>query len=118
MVTTARAQEPEADSKEDPQESPNQEAQEGPPAASQGGVLSDSPDDPSNLLPAIEQRRKLKYSVVALPAVERLHETVDGAKDDLYEWTHLRLAAQFNHLFQFLSEAPLAPDSTWVRPAN
>jgi hypothetical protein len=76
-------------------------------------MLSDSPDDPSNLLPAIERRRNLKYSVVALPALERLHETVDGAKEDLYEWTHLRLAAQFTHLFQFLSEAPLAPDSTW-----
>ena len=113
VVATASAQDHQAGSKEDPQESPNQEAQEGPQAASQGGVLSDSPDDPSNLLPAIEQRRKLKYSVVALPAVERLHETVDGAKEDLYEWTHLRLAAQFNHLFQFLSEAPLAPDSTW-----
>jgi porin len=112
MVATASAQEPEAGSKEDSQESPDQEKQEGPPDAPLG-ILSDSPDDPSTLLPAIEQRRTMKNSAIGLPGLEWLHETVDHAKDDLYGWTHLRLAAQFTHLFQFLSEAPLAPDSTW-----
>ena len=112
MVTTARAQEPEADSKEDPKESPDQEAQEGPKDIPRG-ALSDSPDDPENLLLAIEQRRTMKNSLVSVPLLEQLHSTIDNAKEDLYDWTHLRLALQFNHLFQFLSEAPLAPDSTW-----
>ncbi len=78
----------------------------------QHGVLSDSPDDPENLLAATRLRRTQKNSLISVSPLEGLHEASDRAKEDLYEATHLELALAFTHLFQWLSEAPLS-DTTW-----
>ncbi|MHC4287389.1 MAG: hypothetical protein ACYSSJ_03710 [Planctomycetota bacterium] len=72
----------------------------------------DDPDDPQNLLPAGQEREAQKESVFRTSPLQGLHEDTDKTKQDLYDATHLKLGFAINHLFQWLSEAPLARD-TW-----
>ena len=104
MVAAADAQEASAVANEDQQSASKDSVPR--------GVLSDSPDDPENLLLAIELRRTQKNSLISVSPLEGLHEATDRAKESLDEATHLSLAVAFTHLFQWLSEAPLS-DTTW-----
>ncbi len=76
-----------------------------------GGLLSDDPEDPENLLPAIRERGAQKESVFPVSPLVGLHEATDQAKQDLYEATYVKLGLSITHLSQWLSEAPLAKDT-------
>ena len=112
VVATASAQDHQAGSKEDPQDPPPQEVKELPRDIHQG-MFSEDPEDLENVLPAIALREDMKNSVFSIPASDRFHATVNKAKDDLHEAIGLKFALDFSHVFQFLSEAPVNPDSTW-----
>ena len=86
-------------------------------AAVRGGHLSDDPEDPENLLPEIRLRRTQKRSLFPSSPLSLLHEATDQAEKDLYEATHLKVGMSITHLFQWLSEAPLAKD-TWGTNTN
>ncbi len=78
------------------------------------GIMSDDPEDPANTLLGIQERRTQKNSLFSVSPLQGLHEASDHAKEDLYEATNLKLGLAFTHAFQWISEAPLAPDtSTW-----
>lgn len=79
----------------------------------QKGALSDAPEDPENLLHLIDERRTQKNSLFQIPALESFHDASDRGKAKLDDAIHLNLGLAFTHLFQWLSEAPLAPDTTW-----
>lgn len=79
--------------------------------------MSDDPDDPQDLLRAIRERGTQKESVFRVSPLSGLHEATDQAKQELYDATHLELGLALTHLFQWLSEAPLARD-TWGTVTN
>jgi len=79
----------------------------------QEGGLSDQPEDPENLLNSISQRRTQKNSLLSFSGLESIHDASDRGKKNLDEAIHLNLGLAFTHLFQWISEAPLAPDTTW-----
>lgn len=84
----------------------------------QHGGLSDGPEDPENLLNLINQRRTQKNSLFRIPALESIHDASDRGKENLDNAIHLNLGLAFTHLFQWLSEAPLAKDTTWGMASN
>jgi hypothetical protein len=117
MARAAHAEEPPTSAGADAQASAVEAAaDEDVQSASSGrvplGALSDSPEDPENLLPAIQERRTQKKSLFPVSPLRRFHEAGDRAKERLYEAAHLQLGVNFTHLFQWLSEAPLGGD-TW-----
>jgi porin len=77
------------------------------------GIMSDSPDDPENLLHSIDHRKTQKSSLISVPALYRMYEASDRGRDKLYETTGLKLGLALTHVFQWLSESPLAEDTTW-----
>jgi porin len=79
----------------------------------QRGAISDGAEDPENLLPIINERRTQTNSLLHISALEAFHKTSDKGKKYLDQKANLSLGFAFTHLFQWLSEAPLAPDSTW-----
>lgn len=83
------------------------------PDSVQRGAMGDSPEDPESLLKSISERRAQKDALFSFGPLDRLNETIDQGKDDLYKATHLKLGWAFTHLFQFLSESPLAEDTNW-----
>jgi hypothetical protein len=74
------------------------------------GLFGDDADDPENLLPLIKDRRAQRDSLFRSSPFTRFHESSDRAKQEFYEKTHLNLGVAFNHLFQWLSEAPLSDE--------
>lgn len=72
----------------------------------------DDPEEPSNLLPRIEERRTQKDSLLPVSPLGWLHDSTDKAKQDLYDATGLNLGFTLTHLFQWLSEA-LPGEDTW-----
>lgn len=79
----------------------------------QGSGLNDAPDDPDNLLNLIDERRAQKNSLIRFSELESIHDASDRGKKNLDNAIHLNLGFAFTHLFQWLSEAPLAEDTTW-----
>lgn len=79
----------------------------------QGSGLNDAPEDPDNLLNLIDQRRAQKNSLIRFSGLESIHDASDRGKANLDKAIHLNLGFAFTHLFQWLSEAPLAKDTTW-----
>ena len=79
----------------------------------QVGIMSDSPDDPESLLHSIDHRKTQKSSLISVPALHRAYEATDKGRDKLYEATGLKLGLALTHVFQGLSESPLAEDTTW-----
>lgn len=77
----------------------------------------DDPDEPSNLLPEIQQRNTQKDSLFPVSPLRRLHDITDKAKQDLYEAIGLKLGVTFVHLFQGLSEA-LPREDQWGTNTN
>ena len=75
-----------------------------PQTASKSG-LSNDPEDPQNLLPAIQERGRQRDSLFPASPLGGLHDSTTQAKDKLYEATGLKLGFAFNHLFQGLSES-------------
>jgi porin len=75
--------------------------------------FSDQPEDPENLLNSIKERRTQKNSLFRIPALEGIHDASDRGKKNLDKAIHLNLGLAFTHLFQWLSEAPLAKDTIW-----
>jgi hypothetical protein len=83
-------------------------ARAGPKVDARGGAQInslDDPDEPSNLLPRIQQRGTQKDSLFPVSPLRGLHDITDKAKQDLYEATGLKLGATIVHLFQGLSDA-------------
>lgn len=89
MVTTAIAEDSLAGSKDN----------------TKSGLLSDDPEDPENLLPAIRERGTQKESVFRMSPLVGLHDFTDQAKQDLYESRHIKLGLSLTHLSQWLSES-------------
>ncbi len=76
-------------------------------------IMSDSPEDPSGLMHSIEGRKTQKSSLFTVHALEGMYNAAGKGRDKLYEATGLKLGMAFTHVFQGLSESPLAPDTTW-----
>ncbi|HAC61945.1 MAG TPA: hypothetical protein DCF68_00020, partial [Cyanothece sp. UBA12306] len=62
-------------------------------------------DDPSNLLPEIQERRIQRESVFPVSPLKPLHDFTDAVKSDIYEAIRLKLGFVFNHLFQVLNRS-------------
>jgi hypothetical protein len=73
-------------------------------ASTQSGVGED-PEDPSNLLPGIRERRAQKDSLFRRSPLHAVHEATGRWKQSLYESTGLELGFGFNQLFQGVSES-------------
>ncbi|MGK7896387.1 MAG: carbohydrate porin [Xenococcus sp. (in: cyanobacteria)] len=69
------------------------------------GSFGSDPEDPSNLLPEIEERRTQRQSVLPVSPLKPLHDITDAVKNDLYERTNIKLGFVFSHLFQGLTES-------------
>ncbi len=77
-------------------------------AGSGRGVSVDSlasPDEPSNLLPRIEERRNQKDSLFSVSPLGSLRESIDEANQKLYDATGMKLGAAIAHVFQGITEA-------------
>jgi hypothetical protein len=77
-------------------------------SVSSAEALEDSvggPQDPSKLLPEIDQRRAEKESVFPASPLGWLHDWTGEAKRTLHDTTGLELGIVFAHLFQGLSNA-------------
>jgi porin len=79
----------------------------------QVSIMSDSPDDPAGLMHSIDQRNTQKNSLFSVPALNRMYEATDKGRNKLYKATGLKLSLALTHLFQWISESPLAQDTTW-----
>ncbi len=109
---TANAQDPQAGStddpvtasKDDPKAASNEDEQRSPDDKARGGLLSDDPEDPGNLLLEIQQRHGQKNSIFPASPLQALHEATDQAKQTFYEETHIKLGLSMTHQFQCLSE--------------
>ena len=110
IVTRARSQDTSAKERKEQQQQSDSTKKVYP---VQRGAISDGAEDPENLLPLIHDRRTQKNSLFHISGLEALHEATDNGKQYLDEKVNLELGFAFTHLFQWLSEAPLAPDTTW-----
>jgi len=72
--------------------------------ATQSGVGED-PDDPSNLLWGISERRVQKDSLFRQSPLHGAHELTDQWKQSLYDASGLELGFAYNQLFQAVSES-------------
>ena len=72
MVTTAAADDKQASANEAPQPDPNDVHR---------GVVSDGPEDPENLLPAIQRRRAQKNSLFPVSPLRRLEDWTTGTSN-------------------------------------
>ncbi len=79
-------------------------------ASTQSGVGED-PEDPSNLLPGIRERRAQKDSLFRQSPLHGAHEATGRWKQSLYEATGLELGFAYNQLFQAVSETLPGADS-------
>jgi len=73
-------------------------------AATQSG-LGDDPDDPSNLLLVIQERRTQQDSLFRQSPLHGAHAATGRWKQSLYEATGLELGFAYNQLFQAVSES-------------
>jgi hypothetical protein len=69
------------------------------------GVFGGDPEDPENVLPAIQARRAEKDSLFPVSPLHGLHELTGRGKKALYDWIHLDLGLAFTHAFQGITEA-------------
>jgi porin len=95
-------------------------AQTAPDNGTRGSSRQDSlgdPEDPSNLLPRIQQRNTQMNSLFAESPLRSLHDLTDKAKQALYEATGLKLGATIVHLFQGVTET-LPGEDKWGTNTN
>ncbi len=72
--------------------------------ASQDNVFGSDPQDPSNMLNHIKQRRAQVDSLFSVSPLKGLHDTTDTAKNNIYKATSIKVGLTFNHLFQGLTD--------------
>ena len=80
-------------------------------SASKPGGLGENPDDPSNLLSVIDERRTQMDSLFGQSPLHGAHEATDRWKQSLYDASGLKLGFAYNHLFQGVSETLDGADS-------
>ncbi|PQJ28471.1 hypothetical protein BSZ32_08065 [Rubritalea profundi] len=73
--------------------------------AGSGSPFSSAPEDPSNLLLEVDQRRAQRESLLPVSPLKPLHDASGEMKDSIYEASGIKLGLTINHLFQGLSEA-------------
>jgi hypothetical protein len=74
-------------------------------------AVGEDPEDPSNLLSGIRERRTQKDSLFRQSPLHGAHEATDRWKQSLYEATGLELGFAYNQLFQSVSETLPGADS-------
>jgi hypothetical protein len=79
-------------------------------AATQSG-LGEDPEDPSNLLSVIQERRTQMDSLLGQSPLHGAHEATDRWKQSLYDASGLELGFAYNQLFQGVSDSRDGADS-------
>ena len=90
------------------------EASAGKPAGKGASIqrgLGEDPDDPSNMLPVIKERRTQMDSLLGQSPLHGAHEATDRWKQSLYDASGLKLGFAYNQLFQGVSERRDGADS-------
>ncbi len=73
-----------------------------------GGARRDSlgdPEEPSILLPNIEERRTQKDSLLPVSPLGWLHDLTDQGKKELYDATNINLGFALTHVFQGITDS-------------
>ena len=79
--------------------------QSGSSADQTGSAISSDPEDPSNAMGIIEERRAQRDSLFGVSPLESWHVAADKSKDKIYKASHLNLGLMINYLFQGMTEA-------------
>jgi hypothetical protein len=86
-----------------------------PDSGARGGAQRDSlsdPEEPSNLLPNIQERGTQKDSLLPVSPLGWLHDLTDQAKQELYDATNINLGFALTHVFQGITDA-LPGEDKW-----